>query len=125
MHCKNCYHEIRDEVHYCENCGAKVIRNRINLKNLWSDFTEQFLNYDNKLLKTFLHLFNKPGEVIGSYIGGTRKRYVNVLSYFAIAVSLSGIQIFALKKFYPELLDFTSVAVSEAQAETSRTLSKI
>ena len=116
MQCKNCYHEIKDEINYCESCGAKVIRNRINLRNLWHDFTEQFLNYDNKLLKTFIHLFTKPGAVIGSYISGTRKRYVNVLSYFAIAVSISGIQIFILKKFYPELLDFSAVSATQEAA---------
>ena len=99
MDCKNCQNSLSQKDDYCNVCGAKVIRNRLTVKNLWADFAEQFLNYDNKFLKTYLALFKKPEDVIGSYINGTRKKYVNVISYFAIAVTLSGIQLFILRKF--------------------------
>ncbi|PHR71636.1 MAG: hypothetical protein COA67_06375 [Lutibacter sp.] len=72
-------------------------------------FNEQFLNYDNKFLQTFIHLFTKPEVVIDGYINGTRKKYVNVISYFAIAITLSGLQMFILNKFFPEMLDFSSL----------------
>ncbi|MBW2936550.1 DUF3667 domain-containing protein [Aureisphaera sp. CAU 1614] len=107
MDCKNCQNSLSQKDDYCNVCGAKVIRNRLTVKNLWADFAEQFLNYDNKFLKTYLALFKKPEDVIGSYINGTRKKYVNVISYFAIAVTLSGIQLFILRKFYPEVMDLT------------------
>ena len=85
MNCKNCDANLNQNSDYCNNCGAKVIRNRLTIKTLFSHFSEQFLNYDNKFLQTFIHLFTKPEDVIGSYINGTRKKYVNVISYFAIA----------------------------------------
>lgn len=109
MECKNCHTSFSDETDYCPSCGGKVIRNRLTIKALFAHFSEQFFNYDNKFLQTFLHLFTKPEEVIDGYINGTRKRYVNVISYFAIAITLSGLQMFILNKFFPEMLDFSSM----------------
>lgn len=124
MNCKNCENLFKEAVDYCPKCGAKVIRNRITLRNLFEDFAEQFLNYDNKLLKTFFHLFYKPEVVIGGYINGVRKRYVNVLSYFAIAVTISGLQFYIFNKFYPELLDFSAMAVNENAERMQETIFK-
>ena len=104
MECKNCKVALSDQDDYCKSCGAKVIRNRLTIKNLFEHFSEQFLNYDNKFFQTFLNLIIKPGDVIGSYINGTRKKYVNVISYFAIAITISGLQIFVLTKYFPEIL---------------------
>ncbi len=109
MECKNCHTNFSDENNFCPNCGGKIIRNRLTLKSLFAHFSEQFLNYDNKFLKTFLHLFTKPEIVINGYINGTRKKYVNVISYFAIAITISGLHMFILNKFFPEVLDLSSI----------------
>ena len=110
MECKNCELSIQTHHNYCPSCGAKVIRNRLTIKALFAHFSEQFLNYDNKFLKTFRQLTTKPETVTDCYIHGTRKRYVNVISYFAIALTLSGFQMFIVNKFFPELVnvDFLS-----------------
>ena len=71
--CKNCESGLHYDVNYCSICGARVIRNRLTIRNLFGHFSEQFLNWDNKFLKTFIYLFKKPEDVIGSYISGTRK----------------------------------------------------
>ena len=107
--CKNCSTQLSSKNDFCPSCGGKIIRNRLTLKALFAHFSEQFLNYDNKFLKTFLHLFSKPEEVIDGYINGTRKKYVNVISYFAIAITLSGLQMFILNKFFPGVLDFSAI----------------
>lgn len=109
MKCKNCHTSLSDKNDFCPSCGGKVIRNRLTIKLLFAHFSEQFLNYDNKFLKTFLHLFTKPEKVIDGYINGTRKRYVNVISYFAIAITVSGLQMFIINKFFPEMFDFSSM----------------
>ncbi|WP_369598046.1 DUF3667 domain-containing protein [Mesonia mobilis] len=49
-----------------------------------------FLNYDNTFLKTYAHLFTQPHIVIGDYINGVRKKYLNVVSYITIALTLAG-----------------------------------
>lgn len=83
---------------YCCQCGGKVIRNRLTLKNLFHHVNETFFNFDNKLLRTFIGLFNKPEDVIVGYINGTRKKHVDVIAYFALAISLSGLQLFVLSR---------------------------
>ena len=110
MQCKNCNSTLSIESEYCSSCGSKVIKNRLAIKNLLEHFSETFLNYDNKFLQTFIKLFTKPEVVINGYINGTRKKYVDVISYFAIAITISGLQLFVINKFFPEAVDFTSIA---------------
>lgn len=123
MNCKNCQTVITPNTNFCNSCGAKVIRNRLTLKAIFTSFSEQFLNYDNKFLKTFLHLFSKPQEVIGGYINGTRKKYVNVISYFAIAITISGLQIFILQKFFPEVFEL-NIPTAKGQEEMQKKISE-
>ncbi len=98
MNCKNCGLTLVERSDYCHACGAKVIRNRLTFRNLFEHISETFFNYDNKLLRTFLDLFKKPDEVIGGYISGIRRRYVNPISYLGIALTLSGVTFFIMKK---------------------------
>ncbi|TDS16769.1 uncharacterized protein DUF3667 [Maribacter caenipelagi] len=106
MECKNCHTNLRTDYSYCPNCGAKVIRNRLTVKNLWYDATERFFNIDNTFLRTFKHLFTKPDEVIGGYINGVRKKYLNPISYFTIAITLGGLFVYVYTEFFPNALDF-------------------
>lgn len=109
MECKNCQTELSDQDDYCKSCGAKVIRNRLTLKNLFEHISETFFNYDNKLLRTFVQLFKHPEDVIDGYITGTRKKHVNVISYFALAITISGFYLIIIKKFFPETFDFSQM----------------
>lgn len=113
MNCKNCNTELTPTSDYCNSCGGKVIRNRLTIKNLFEHISETFFNYDNKLLRTFIDLFKKPEEVIGSYVNGIRKRYVNPLSFFGVSLTLSGLSIFIIKKFYLEYFDYSKMFNSE------------
>ncbi|WP_303315912.1 DUF3667 domain-containing protein [Flavivirga abyssicola] len=115
MQCKNCNKDLNPEINFCGFCGAKVIRNRLTIKNLFEHFSKTFLNYDNKLLQTFIKLFTKPEVIIESYIHGTRKKHVNVISYFAIALTLSGFQMFVSNKFFPELMNVDFLAQKGAE----------
>jgi hypothetical protein len=118
MECKNCEVQLSQPDNYCKSCGAKVIRNRLTIRNLWEDFAEQFLNYDNRFLKTYFGIFRRPEEVIGSYVSGTRKKYVNVLSYFALAITLSGAQLFLFQKFFPEVIDLAALVPENTPKES-------
>lgn len=105
MLCKNCHTPLAPQSDYCHCCGGKVIRNRLTAKNLFQHFLESFFSYDNKLLRTVVFLFKDPRDVIDSYVKGVRNKYIAPLAFFTIAVTISGIYIFLVRKFYPEFME--------------------
>lgn len=105
MNCKNCNITLKNSQNFCDECGAKVIRNRLTPKVLANQINEQFISIDNKFLKTFYTLFKKPENIIDTYINGTRKRFVGVVTYYAIALTVLGFQMFLLKNFFIEFLE--------------------
>jgi hypothetical protein len=109
MNCKNCQTPLKEEDEYCNLCGGKVIRNRLTFRNLFEHLSETFFNYDNKLLRTFTQLFKDPEDVIVGYINGVRKKYINPISFFGLSLTLSGLSIFIIKKFYIQYLDFSQL----------------
>ena len=109
MICKNCHTTLNEQDEYCRNCGAKIIRKRLSFKNLFEHLSETFFNYDNKLLRTFIQLFKAPEDVIVGYINGVRKKYINPISFFGLSLTLSGLSIFIIKKFYIQYLDFSGI----------------
>lgn len=116
MHCKNCHTKLQEQDDYCNNCGGRVIRNRLTIKNLFQHFGETYFNYDNTLLKTFVTLFKKPEDVIDGYINGTRKKYINVINYFALAITVSGIYMFIISRYFPEAMDFSFMSDPRQEA---------
>lgn len=100
MNCKNCKTPLESSFKFCHECGAKIIHNRLTLKSVIHNIGEQFFNYDNKIFKTFAHLFTKPEVVIVGYINGVRKKYLNVIQYFAIALTITGLLFFILNTFF-------------------------
>lgn len=124
MDCKNCSNSLRTDYSYCPDCGAKVIRNKLTIKNLWHDVTERFFNIDNTVLKTFLHLFSKPEIVIQGYISGVRKKYMNPIGYLTIALTASGFMLFFLKRAFPEGIDFSVMGTQTYSAEASMRLTQ-
>lgn len=114
MDCKNCEASLRSDFGYCPSCGAKVVRSRLTLKHVVQDLSFQVFNVDNTFLKTFRHMFVRPDAVIESYISGTRKKYMNPISYFAIAITLSGILFFILRNVYHVNLTQSSISNNQA-----------
>jgi hypothetical protein len=108
LNCKNCHAQLLEEDDYCNKCGAKVIRKRLTLRNLFEHLSETFFNYDNKLLRTIIDLCVRPEEVIAPYINGVRKRHVNPISFFGLSLTLSGLSIFLIQKFYLEYFDIVA-----------------
>jgi hypothetical protein len=105
MECKNCSNPLRTDFDFCPGCGAKVIRNRLTFKNLWYDISERYFDLDNTFFRTFIHLFTKPEQVVDGYVSGIRRRYLNPVSYLGIALTLSGLTIFLMQKFFDVKMD--------------------
>ena len=117
--CQNCDKKLLPEANYCLNCGAKITNSRITLRNTATEFSEQYFNIDNTFLRTFSTMFSAPQKVINGYLNGMRRRYLNAANYFALALTLSGIQVFITTKFYPEALTPKGLAKAEQQIAES------
>lgn len=104
MTCKNCETALQPEASFCYECGGKVIRNRLTLKNLMIHLGETFFNFDNKLLLTFIDLFKKPETVIGGYINGVRNRHVSPINYLGLSITFGGLYLIVLNKYFPNAL---------------------
>ncbi len=89
MNCKNCRTPIPEHASFCPNCGAKVVTQRITLKSLWQEFSNQFLGWDNSFFRTVKDMVQRPQEVIGLYINGTRKRYMAPITFIAFIATFS------------------------------------
>ena len=103
--CLNCGNPLTDKDFFCNICGAKKIEERFTPKRIVKEAGERVFNIDNTFLRTFKDLFVRPEKVIDGFLAGLRKRYFNAFSYFTIAITISGLQVFVLKKFYPEVVE--------------------
>lgn len=89
MNCKNCQHPLEENAHFCDNCGAKVIKSRITFKDLIVLFITDIFGIDSRFFRTLKEMAIHPDKVLNEYLSGVRKRYVNPFGFFAIAVGIS------------------------------------
>lgn len=87
-YCKNCTLEINETDSFCKECGAKIIKERITVKSLFSNLLIA-LGWDSNFFITLRYLLYQPQKVLKEYISGTRKKYTNPFSFFAIMTALS------------------------------------
>ncbi|MDM9630935.1 DUF3667 domain-containing protein [Robiginitalea aurantiaca] len=115
MTCKNCKAALRTDYVFCPACGAKVAPNRLTYRGLFADILERFFDWDNSFHRTVRTMTVHPEKVIGDYIDGVRRRYLNPMSYLGIALGLSGILLFAMKYSIHEIdFDFLGMGTSSA-----------
>lgn len=124
MNCKNCETTLKNKDGYCSNCGARVIEERITLAFIFKELLDKVLSVDNKLLKTFCHLFTRPHQVIDGYINGIRKRYFNPFSYLLISITLAGISFYLMKNFAIHSLEIAPSTSSSTNPFQSKGMAK-
>lgn len=73
---------------YCNQCGAKYIDARITVKYLILSLLASF-GWDSHFFVTFRDLMLRPQLVFEKYLAGTRKRYTNPFTFFAVGTALS------------------------------------
>ncbi|MDC7995825.1 DUF3667 domain-containing protein [Altibacter sp. HG106] len=118
--CKNCEKSLSEAALYCETCGARYVDHRLTLRYLAEEGSRSFFNIDaNKPLRTFVDLFKRPEQVIDGYIHGVRKRYIHVIGYLTIAITVSGFFMFILQKWAPDLFNsiYAEMYETDVQAE--------
>lgn len=95
--CLNCNH--RFEGKYCPVCGQSADTHRIDWLYLWKDFL-YFLHYDNKLPHTLKQLLTRPGESIGEFLKGKRKKHYKPLTLVLFIGGIYGL-LFYLSGIHP------------------------
>ena len=123
MNCRNCNYLLSNDSRYCNSCGAQIIRNRLTFKNLLAYFTETYFNYDNKFIQTIINLIVKPEDVIGSYVDGVRKKYINPISFLAISFTLSGFYLFFFQDNLKEIMDQANLSNYQGQEKLGKAIS--
>ncbi|WP_397447647.1 DUF3667 domain-containing protein [Polaribacter sp. R77954] len=89
MNCKNCEHPLSESAHFCVNCGAKVIQDRITFKALLVDVFINVFGIDSKFFLTLRMAARKPHILVEEVIGGVRKRYMNPFAFLAVGAAIS------------------------------------
>lgn len=89
MNCKNCKSQLAENSKFCQKCGAKIITERITVKSLTSDVTQNIFGWDNRFFFTIKYLILRPGVLLKEYFDGTRKKYVNPFTFLAIGMAIN------------------------------------
>lgn len=125
MNCKNCQKALHQDDKFCSNCGAKVILNRITIKQIVSDLSLMYFSFDNKFFVTFKAIFEDPSDVVNGYINGLRMRYVNPISYFIIAVAMGGIFSILMVRGYLVEIDYAQFTDPKSPVKMEEIMSKV
>ncbi|WP_167605029.1 DUF3667 domain-containing protein [Maribellus sediminis] len=80
-HCPNCNSTHIDN--YCLKCGQKIYQKRFTTKGFF-EVIGNALNIERGFLYTVVWLFRNPGKVVGDYLKGKTKIYINPLNYILI-----------------------------------------
>lgn len=89
MNCKNCHEKLESNAQFCDNCGAKVVTNRVTFKQLILDLFITVFGVDSTFFLTLRKMVTHPEEVLNDYLNGIRKRYINPFAFLAVGGGLS------------------------------------
>jgi len=121
MNCKNCKSELNPKDNFCKECGAKIIKERITVKGLFSNLLDA-LGWDSNFFVTLRYLIHKPQIVINGYINGTRKKYTNPFTFFAIGIALS---LFVFNQYSEQFVKLSAETNTKQSETTANFLSEI
>lgn len=90
------------ETQQCDICGRKVVKERLTLKLLFTQFLDTTFSLDKGFIYTFWHMLIKPKKPIISYLEGFRKPYSAPAKYLVVTIT-----VYVLATF---LYDFESLS---------------
>lgn len=94
--CKNCQNHFQGL--FCNQCGQKVINQRITIKHLFTIAFDSF-NIHHGLLFTIKLMFTNPGKLINNYLQGRTKDFYNPLKYLLLIASINALLMIWFKVF--------------------------
>jgi len=117
MKCKNCKSELTANDSFCNICGAKIVNDRITIKSLFSNFLFS-LGWDSNFFITLRFLLYKPQTVLKEYINGTRKKYTNPFTFFAISLAFS---LFVFNQYSEQFIQMSTTPDLQQVEKTDNT----
>ena len=81
--CLNCGSPLTAQ--FCALCGQKNKDYSLTFKDLFSDFIEELLDVDSRVLKTLRLLFTSPGFLTAEYVVGRRVSYLPPVRLYLVA----------------------------------------
>lgn len=93
--CENCGAPLYGK--YCYACGQPAVGMVRHFSSIASDMADSVLNIDERVFKTLLPLYLRPGKLTLDYFAGKRARYVTpfrlvfflaIVAFFAMQVTL-------------------------------------
>lgn len=118
--CGNCLGAVSGQ--YCAHCGQRHKSARRHFRQLASDFFNDVLNLDTKLLNTLKPLLFKPGFLSTEYFADRRMRYV---SPFKLYVILSIVTFFLIQQSLDVAIDNTIAVENVTTTEKSKDSDKL
>ena len=118
--CGNCLGAVSGQ--YCAHCGQRHKSARRHFRQLASDFFNDVLNLDTKLLNTLKPLLFKPGFLSTEYFADRRMRYV---SPFKLYVILSIVAFFLIQQNLDVAIDSTIAVENVTTSEKSKDSDKL
>ncbi|MCF7823455.1 MAG: DUF3667 domain-containing protein [Candidatus Marinimicrobia bacterium] len=100
INCLNCGAHLSSQ--FCPQCGQKNKDYRLSFKDLFSDFLEEMLDMDSRVLRTMRTLFTKPGFLTTEYIKGRRISYLPPVRIYLVA-SVVFFLLLSLKAMLPSV----------------------
>jgi|GEM_PF-5382416 len=97
--CTTCDEGLIESAHYCQNCGAKQVHQRLTLSTLFKNLFSKLANLDFSFYKTSKWLLVKPELVTKGYINGVRKVIKSPTQYAIIVLSIYGLFQFLFSDF--------------------------
>lgn len=89
MSCKNCSSALVHQSFYCNQCGAKIVSERITIKRIIEDAFQNYIGWDNKYFVTIKYLILRPGVLLREYYNGTRKKFLNPFAFLTICMAIN------------------------------------
>ncbi len=83
--CLNCQNNLDDQHLFCPDCGQKIHNSKLSVWTLLAEFFSGIFNLENGLY-TSLKWLPVPGYLSRKFMQGKRKRYLNPIRFFLVAL---------------------------------------
>jgi hypothetical protein len=92
---------------FCPSCGERPLeRHELTLRGLATQIFHALTSVDGQLLRTFVRLFRRPGDLTVAYLDGQRKPYIGPVPLYLMA----NVSFFAAESLFGSHVFSTSLA---------------